>query len=130
MLTVRVVDEWSPGKVTQEWALDLLTERLTARELIRRRIYQEVMDYNARMPGRFHGLVQPSDSERVLNGYRLQEGRTIDWEAQSVQAQEAFQRHRFILLIDDHQAEDLDEEITLHAGAEVTFLRLTPLAGG
>lgn len=88
------------------------------------------MDYNARMPGRCHSLVQPSDSERVLNGYHLQDGRTIDWRAQSDQAQEAFQRHRFILLVDDHQVEDLDEEITLRAGAEVMFLRLTPLAGG
>jgi hypothetical protein len=130
MLTVTVIDEWSPGKVAPEWALDLLRERITARELIRRRIHQEVMDYNARMPGRFHSLVQPSDSERVLNGYHLQDGRTIDWRAQSVQAQEAFQRHRFILLVDDHQVEDLDEEIALRAGAEVMFLRLTPLAGG
>ena len=94
MLTVTVIDEWSPGKVTPEWALDLLRERITARELIRRRIHQEVMDYNARMPGRCHSLVQPSDSERVLNGYHLQDGRTIDWRAQSDQAQEAFQRHR------------------------------------
>lgn len=130
MLTVKVIDEWRPGKVTQEWALDLLTERITARELLRRRIYQEVTEYNARMPGRFHGLVQPSESERVLNGYRLQEGRTIDWEAQFTQALEAFQRQRFLLLVADRQVEDLDEEITLHAGAEVTFLRLTPLAGG
>ena len=33
-------------------------------------------------PEYFRGLVQPTDAERVLNGYRLRQRRKIDWEKQ------------------------------------------------
>src|SRR5919204_1771915 len=128
--TVTIVDEWTPGGVANEWVLELLTERVTARELIRSRIYQEVSEYNARTPGYFRGLVQPTEAERVLNGYRIRAGRQIDWQAQLEQALAAFQRHGFILLVDDRQLSDLDEEVVLRPGSQVTFLKLIPLAGG
>ncbi len=128
--TVQVRDEHSPGGTTSEWALELLDERLTARELVQRRVYQEVAEYNAGAPGTFRGLVQPSEAERVLNGYRLASGRRIDWEQQADKAVEAFARNGFILLVDDRQVLDLDEEVDVHAGSVVTFLRLVPLVGG
>jgi hypothetical protein len=61
--TVKIVDEWTPGGTAHEWALDLLTERVTARDLIRSRVYQEVSEYNARTPGYFRGLVIRPGSE-------------------------------------------------------------------
>lgn len=51
--------------------LDLLTERITVRELIRSRVYQEVKDYNTRQTEYFRGLVQPTNTEQSLNGYQL-----------------------------------------------------------
>ena len=128
--SVTIVDEWTPGGATSEWALEFLTERLTARELIRSRVYQEVTEYNARTPGYFQDLVQPTEAERVLNGYRIREGRKIDWEAQLEKALDAFQRNGFLLLVDDRQLTDLDEEVVLKPGSQVTFLRLVPLVGG
>ena len=128
--TVCVRDEQSPGGPASEWALELLEERLTARELVRRRVYQEVTEYNAGAPGTFRGLVQPTEAERVLNGYRLAPGRRIDWERQADRAVEAFARNGFILLVEDRQVVDLDEEVDLHAGSVVTFLKLVPLVGG
>jgi hypothetical protein len=128
--TVTIVDEWTPGGAKCAWALELLTERVTARELIRSRVYQEVSEYNARAPGYFRGLVQPTEAERVLNGYRIREGRKIDWEAQYEKARSAFQRNGFILLVDDRQLTELDEEVVVRPGTEVTFLRLIPLVGG
>ena len=130
MTTVTILDEWTPGGGATEWALEFLTECVTARELIRSRVYQEVTEYNARTPGYFRGLVQPNEAERVLNGYRIREGRKIDWEAQFDQAVQAFQRNGFILLADDRQLTDLDEEVVLKPGSQVTFLRLVPLVGG
>lgn len=41
---------------------------MTLRELIRRRIYQEVTEYNAKLSGCFRGLVQPTEAECALNG--------------------------------------------------------------
>jgi hypothetical protein len=128
--TVTIVDEWTPGGEKYTWALDLLAERVTARELIRGRVYQEVAEYNARTPGHFRGLVQPAEAERVLNGYRVGEGRQIDWEAQFAKAVAAFERNGFILLVDDRQLINLDDEVVVRPGTEVSFLRLVPLVGG
>ena len=66
----------------------------------------------------------------MLNGYRIREGRKIDWEAQLEKALDAFQRNGFLLLVDDRQLTDLDEEVVLKPGSQVTFLRLVPLVGG
>ncbi|MEU4560040.1 hypothetical protein AB0F72_16790 [Actinoplanes sp. NPDC023936] len=45
-------------------------------------------------------------------------------------AVEAFSRNSFVVLVGNRQIEDLDERLDLSDGAEVTFLRLVPLAGG
>jgi hypothetical protein len=129
-VSVRVVDQINPGGNDDGWDLELPHERTTARELIRGRVYQEVTEYNARASGHFKGLVQPSETERVLNGYKLRVGRRIDWQAQYEKALEAFGRNAFLLLVDDRQFTELDENIDLRSGAEVTFLRLLPMVGG
>jgi hypothetical protein len=101
------------------------------RELIRGRVYQEVKDHNVKHNQRvFRGLVQPTDAERELNGYRLREPRQLDWKKQFEAAVEAFERNGFLILIDDHQAERLDEEIVINSDTQVSFLKLVPLVGG
>ena len=112
------------------FVLDFLTERITVRELIRSRVYQEVKDYNTRQPHYFRGLVQPTDAEQTLNGYKLRKPRQIDWEKQFEQAIAAFQSNGFIILVDDEQVTELGEEITVAPETEVTFLKLVPLVGG
>src|SRR5262249_22299270 len=129
MATVTIVDESTLGE-KRAWSLEFLDETLTLRELIRRRIYQEVTEYNAKQSGTFYGLVQPTDAERALNGYRLKTPRRLDWEAQYERAIDAFGRRGYIVLVDDKQVADLDAPVRLRAGSEVTFLRLIPLVGG
>ncbi|MEV6106400.1 hypothetical protein AB0M28_17000 [Streptomyces sp. NPDC051940] len=130
MTTVTFVDETTAGTRGDAWALDIAEERLTLRELIRRRVFQEVAEYNARTPEFFRGLVQPTDAERTLNGYALRERRRIDPEKQYGLAVAAFGRNGFLVLVGDRQIEELDEEIELPLGTEVTFLKLVPLVGG
>ncbi len=136
MLTITIHDQTTSGTSTNELTLDLLTEQITVRELIRSRIYQEVQDFNrqqlAGSADRFHGLVQPTDAEILLNGsgYKLKTSRQIDWKPQFEKACEAFEQNRILILIDGRQAESLDEEITLRATSTFTFLKLTPLVGG
>jgi hypothetical protein len=133
MASVTIVDE-STGGGKHAWTLDLLHEALTLRELIRGRVYQEVTEYNARQSGLFHGLVQPTGAERILNGdragYRLRESRRLNWEAQYEKAVEAFTRRGYIVLVDDRQVAELDTPVELRPGSEVTFLKLVPLVGG
>lgn len=131
ILTVR--DQTAAGSVTNELTLDVLSETITVRELIRSRVYQEVQDYNLRQrPGTadFKGLVTPTDTERTLNGVRLRKPREIDWKEQFEKACDAFSHNGFLILIDDRQAESLDETITLHHDTQVSFVKLVPLVGG
>lgn len=129
--TLTIRDEEMTGKTVNELSLEFLTEHITVRELIRSRVYQEVKDYNAghnRME--FRGLVQPTDAEQTLNGYRLKTPRTIDWKKQFDKAIEAFEKKQVLILVNDRQVESLDEGIDLRSDTSVSFLRLTLLVGG
>ncbi|MEV2192636.1 hypothetical protein AB0I02_16845 [Streptomyces phaeochromogenes] len=127
---VTFVDETTSGDRGAGWGLEIAEERLALRELIRRRVFQEVAEFNARTPEVFQGLVQPKDTERVLNGYALRTPRRIDPEVQSELALKAFAGNGFLVLVGDRQFTDLDEEIELTLGTEVTFLKLVALVGG
>ncbi len=118
------------GGDDNDYALDVPTERITVRELIRARVYREVRDYNLRRPEFFRGLVQPSDAERTLNGFRVRPGRRIDPEKQFEGAIEAFYRNGFLVLVNDRQVDELEEEIEVGASTTVVFLKLVPLVGG
>ena len=130
MATVTVCDETSGGKITHELVIDVLTERITVRELIRSRVYQEVQDYNRAQPVVFRGLVQPTDAELTLNGFRLPTRRQIDWQEQFDSALEAFRSLRILVLVNDRQLIDLDDEIEVRPDSRINFLKLTPLVGG
>src|SRR3989442_10312031 len=127
---VTVFDETTAGERTNMLTLEFLTARVTARELIRRRVYEEVQEYNLSTPEYFRGLVQPTEAEKLLNGYKLRERRKINWEEQYARAVEAFERNGFFMLVDDRQVESLDEEIELKVGTQVSFIKLVPLVGG
>lgn len=110
--------------------MEIFEERLTLRELIRRRVYQEVAEHNAGPSEVFRGLIQPTDAEVTLNGYRMRRHSRIDAERQFELAISAFERNGFVVLVDDRQVEELDDVVELHRGTEVTFLKLVPLVGG
>lgn len=128
--TLTIHDESATGETLLELTLQVSAERITARDLIRQRVWHEVEEYNRRKPDTFRGLVQPTDSERTLNGYRLKQPRAIDATTQLAKAIDAFQGNQIVMLVDDRQVESLDEEITLLPNTRVTFLRLMPLVGG
>ncbi len=112
------------------FTLDVPTERITVRELIRTRVYEEVRDYNLRQPEYFRGLVQPTDAERTLNGFRVRPGRRLDPDKQFEGAIGSFYRNGFLVLVDDRQVDELEEEIEVGEETTVTFLKLVPLVGG
>ncbi|MFF9647178.1 hypothetical protein [Kitasatospora aureofaciens] len=132
MATVIFVDETTSGVRRDAWRLAVAEERLTLRELIRRRVHREVAEHDAGRPGAFHGPVQPTPAERTLNGdhRRPEEDRAVDPERQFLDAVEAFGRNGFLVLVGDRQIEDLDAELDLRADTEVCFLKLVPLVGG
>ncbi|HMO64018.1 MAG TPA: hypothetical protein PKE47_02115 [Verrucomicrobiota bacterium] len=136
--TLTLRDATASGQTLHTFTLANLTERLTVRELLRARIWQEVQDHNrvvaataANPAGHvFRGLVQPTDTEHTLNGFKFSKPRTLDWEEQFRRACEGFERNGFFVLVGDRQATTLDEEFTVAADTEITFVKLVPLAGG
>ncbi|MEV0351660.1 hypothetical protein AB0H88_38320 [Nonomuraea sp. NPDC050680] len=130
MALVTFRDETAAGRALEEFSLPDLPERISARELVRLRVREEVARYNAAPSHHFHGLVKPSDAEAELNGYRMRTARKLNWERQADAAEAAFARNGFLLLVGDRQIEDLDTEIDLIADPVVSFVKLVPLVGG
>lgn len=130
MFTVTVVDETTSGAKGEAWHLEIFEETVTLRELVRRRVFQEVAEFNAKQGPVFRGLVQPSGTEATLNGYRLTAPRRVDPEAQAELALKAFERNGFVVLVDDRQVEELDTVLALGRDSQVTFLKLVALVGG
>jgi hypothetical protein len=130
MPTVTVRDETTSGRAIDTWLLPDLPDSITARELVRLRVREEVARYNSTEPEYFRGLVQPTDAEATLNGYRLRQRRKLHWEQQADAACDAFARNGFVMLVGDHQVDSLDEVIDLIHDPQVAFIRLVPLVGG
>ncbi|MCA9262032.1 MAG: hypothetical protein KDA61_22595 [Planctomycetales bacterium] len=134
-VTLTVCDETAAGKAFNERPLELPNERVTVRDLIRERVYQEVQDFNRQSNAHvFRGLVQPSETECTLNGskpeFHFKQRREIDWKEQFERALKAFENNAFLLLVDDRQAESLEESFAVCTGTKVAFVKLTPLVGG
>ena len=133
MLTLLNVQDQSTaslGKTEHTFRVRVSGESISARELIRSRVYQEVEEFNSHQPAVFRLLVQPGDAERSGTGFRMPRPRRIDPEDQFEKAIEAFERNGFVVLVDDRQIERLDVSIALRPDTLVTFLKLVPLVGG
>ena len=128
---LKLVDQTTRGEILQEVTLTLASTRVSAREIIERRVRMEVQTFNEQQDQQvFQGLVQPTDTERELNGYRLRKPRKIDADEQIRRAIEAFESNRFFMLVGDRQVESLDELIGIARDTRVSFLKLVPLVGG
>ena len=128
--TLTIRDELVGKDNHREWTLQVPSEELTVRELLRERIYQEVQDHNLRERQTFRGLVRPEGAQEASDGWRLELPRPIDWKKQWDLAVEAFESNRILILIQDRQAESLEQKFRVEPSTKVTFLRLMPLVGG
>jgi hypothetical protein len=126
--TVIICDQEMGQTQVEQRELVVPSEKMTVRELIRERVYQEVQDRNAGKASRGRMLVTPSDTERQLN--QPPAPRQIDWRKQFQTACDAFESNRILILIGDRQAESLDEEFDVSTLTTVMFLRLQLRVGG
>ena len=128
--TITIQDKTTLSGPGYFWELPVATEQLTVRELIKIRVFEEVEDYNSRQSDLYRGLVQPTEAEQTLNGYKMLKRREIDWEEQYESAVEAFQQNGFLILVNGRQVTELDDIIKILPETSVTFLKLVPLVGG
>ncbi len=131
---LHIYDETPGTRRLLAGTVTLSSQRVKAREIVRRRIEEEVKEYNRWKEGLFQGLVQPTQSEPLVNGnivhYELEEGRAIDLQQQIDVAMESFGPQGFHLLFDDRQVGGLDEEVVLTGNNTATFVKFAPLVGG
>jgi len=128
--TILIKDETFGGDAIHSFTLKFLDAKVSVADIIRERVQHEVDAYNRKTGERFMGLVQPTEAEKELNGFRFKKPRKINAKTQIDTALDAFSRNGFILLIDDQQAETLDQVVELRDKIEISFLKLTPLVGG
>jgi hypothetical protein len=74
-------DETTAGERRSAGTFQFDSTNLTLREIIRLRVQQEVARFNEAEYEVFRGLVQPEESERILNGVRTRP--ILDWQKQS-----------------------------------------------
>ena len=129
-MVIIIKDETFAGKVLNELSLEFKSEQVSVREIISGRVMQEVDNYNKKLSGFFNGLVEPTDAEKTLNGFKLKPKKLIDGEKQVYTALDAFQKNGFFVLIDNVQSENLDEVVDLRKDTRISFINLTPLVGG
>jgi hypothetical protein len=145
---LEIYDEQRPGAERQlRHRLELPSEQMTARDLIRCRIEADVAIHNAVERARLDQkiaagrdasngwLVTPGPVERALNGPRGVYGPgfhldLIETEPLIAVALKAFASNGFFMIFDGRQIVDLDEVLTVEPESAVTFLRLVPLMGG
>lgn len=129
-IEIQIVDESAPSAEEFRSTLEIGSAPLTLRDLIRERVRQEVDSYNRNQPDIFQGLIQPEDSENLLNGYRTRTRKPLDWRKQFETAVRSFEQNGIFVLIDGAPIGSLDDAVEMRAGMEVRFLRLVPLMGG
>ena len=130
MHEIIIKDETAAGEILREIKIGIAEDVITVKDLITHRVNHEVDEYNSKVSGLFTGLIQPSDAEKELNGFRVKKGAKIDAEKQVYTALKAFKRNGFFVLINNTQAEELEEEVLVDSLSNVVFIKLTPLVGG
>ena len=129
-MTIAIKDENFSGSIIHEINLDFQQENVTVRDIITQRVIHEVENYNQKLPAYFNGLVESSDAEKTINGFKLTTRKMIDAEKQVYVALDAFTKNGYFLLIDTIQSESLEQEVFLKSTTSISFIKLTPLVGG
>src|SRR5262249_45531513 len=120
-LTLSILDETTAGERRRGGDFQFNASTATLREIIRTRVRQEVERFNQSDVEVFRGLIQPEETERILNGVR--ERPFLDWEQQYAKAIRAFNGNGFLVFVDGRQIAELDETLHLTAQTEVAFLK-------
>ena len=114
---------------------------ITVRELIGVRVDLELEAHRDReadarrraMPGVSSRELQLNGAEKALRPsifFACRGGESPARDRMIEAAEQGFLRNRFFILLDDRQAEHLDDQLELDKTGKVTFLQLIPLQGG
>ena len=110
---ITVQDQTPAGKILHELFLKFSTHRISAAELIRERVRQEVESYNNRSEEALlrHSLVIPTARGDIVLDPQGKKHKPVDAETQIAIALKAFEQNGFFILADNRQLETLDCEL-------------------
>ena len=128
--TIKIKDETTGGKIINEVAVTFPVQVVSVREIIEAKVNAEIENYYHQLSGVYNGFVQPEAAEQQLNGFTEMPQKKINTTVQVNAAVSAFQQGSIFMLIDNIQAESLDQMIVINDKTEVSFLKLTALVGG
>jgi len=139
-INILITDEHFGKSKLSIFELEYPSEKVTIREIITRRVEEEVvrvthMQQNPKHIKAEHrmflaGLTKLSPEVLLNPVSETKRVKSINAAEAVRTALKAFAAGKYFVLFNDRQYENLDEEITLTPNSEVTFLRLTPLQGG
>jgi hypothetical protein len=142
----RIVDGRPEGPRLKSVLVEFTETRITAGDLIRRTVEEQVWDLLHRKKLVLEDVTRALDRQYLTDEDIEQQGkegairfrrrrerggvRTIDPEKAVERAKRAFRSGVYRIIVDGRQVSRLDEKLTLAQSSRVTFLRLTPLVGG
>lgn len=128
-MTIHIVicDQTLSGQLIQRLSLPIISTHTTLQQLIKERVYHEIEQRSNSKIISNSLFIQPTAMESVLNGYAE---KIIDPELEYQKAINDFQRHRYIVLVDEHQQTDLHHEFGLFENSVIQFIKMIPLVGG
>lgn len=137
-VSIQIIDECFGKSKTPVFEISFPAETITIRDLITRRVEDEVAQVNAQKSSHkksmqermFLAGITNRAPETLLNADEPKRHKRIDPVAAVQTALKAFKAGRYFLLINDEQIEEIDKAIVLTPQTEAIFLRLTPLVGG
>lgn len=137
-INVRITDEIFGKSKLSIFELSYPSEKVTIREIITRRVEEEVarVNYKKQDPDRIKaehrmflaGLTKISPE--VLLNADIKRKKPVNSVSAVKTALQAFEAGRFFVFFNDNQYETLEAKVTLTPNSEIIFLRLTPLMGG
>lgn len=131
-MELQIKEETFAGKVLDEILIEVQKERLTVAELIQCKVEKEVENYNIRIIQENQGF--RNNIEETLNAKNPQntaiQHKLADIESEVYRAWEAFKNNQVFVMVNNRQVENLEEELLLNQESQVSFIQLTPLAGG
>lgn len=116
------------GQRTTHLCLTLPSARLSLGDLIAHKIRQEVAECKAdRRPGLSGEHLAPETLVRAPTLDALLPG---DVESEISRAQQAFDAHAYMIVIDNQRINGLDTVVEIASSSRIEFIKILPLVGG
>ncbi len=129
-MRIIIHDETQSGCILNQVKLKVSKNRITVKELIKLRIFQEAEEFNAKRSSHYRGLVRPDHAKPMLSGFQLDPSYRIDPQQQYYIAMDAFKRQGFFVMVDEEKIDDPDYAIAVRSAPRISFLKMVPVIGG